>query len=74
MKKYKRLFNEMSYDFYTEVADTISRNTATNIKRVEEWLHNFYPDKTDVMDFMAKYASSKKWKEIAVAIINDTKL
>ena len=75
MKRYKSKFQEaINYEFYSEVAETISRNTKTNQKVATEWLKKNYPITMDVINMMAKYASKKKWGEIATAIIDDKKI
>jgi hydroxymethylglutaryl-CoA reductase len=68
------ILNEVEYEFYKEVAETISRNTATRYEKVLNWLKNNYPNKMDVINMMGKYASKKKWTDIAMAIINNKKI
>ena len=84
MKKFKEYINEMRpvEDRFKKVdstilsiAETISRNTASNINAVLEWFETQYKnDKNKIFDMMTKYASSKRWMDIVTAVINNKPL
>ena len=58
-------------NFIKGTAETIAGNTAMNVNTVLEWLENQYNnDKTKIINMMGKYASSKRWKDIMLAVLN----
>ena len=74
MKPYKRLFKEkIDYDKYVEIADYISRNTASNKNKVIEWLKNNYNDK-EVLDLPPVFGKYVSWTNFIKYFLNDKRI
>jgi len=74
MKRYKSIFKEaINYDKYVEIADYISRNTATNKEKVIEYLKANYDDKS-VLDLPPVFGKYVKWNEFVKYFLNNKRI